>query len=211
MIAATDEHGNVNNTLVIEHSTSQANNRESIPAAEPGRLESRIEQIVSDDNDVQWKRPELHQVSPEAQAAEPLSDQPADEAVTKSSPQEVVSHNLPTPPLSEGEEVGESGDLFQGVTGLETEIRDLVQKTGEHFEVKSSTDVSDSWKIPGWVLHLLVIACPGCSPFLVNSTHFWSWIWYPLSGRRLTGSSWALVALSIVTVPIIAWTIHRCV
>lgn len=150
---ATDNQGNINNVLTVQEPRPIS----GAPAAELAQprktTETRID--LGDNNPVVGNL-EQDPAAPEpefSERAENGQDTSLSQMIcavaTQAAPERSVSHDLPTPPISEKDDGLDSMDTWETAEGISDGSGSLIQTSERSHEEKSSTGLSSMWSRSG--------------------------------------------------------------
>jgi hypothetical protein len=154
---ATDGEGNVNNFLLVQESQQLSASPDSSSAEAKTSTATDAEDIDSSDMFPEAGKPELAPAIPVSEISVQAEDEPAPSlpqtisaAVAKVPSLTNISHDLPTPPISEGGDETESKETPVGASDdVSQEAVDADQESRTSQGEKSSSGPRSTWSWNG--------------------------------------------------------------
>lgn len=158
MNAATDEQGNINNVILVQEKQPISASPTMAPARGEKSLGNDSADTDAPDNFSQAGKPEVAPAVPAAEISVQAEDEPptslsstTSAAAPQASPlMRGVSHDLPTPPISErGDDVQSKDALLDDPPDYSRESKESAQKLEQSGEEKPSTGSPSGWSRTG--------------------------------------------------------------
>jgi hypothetical protein len=155
---ATDDQGNVNNVLIVQESQQPSVSPDTLPAGAKTSAATDAEDIDSSDMSPEAGKPELapaisvSEISAQAEDEEPVPSlsQTISSAAAKVPSVTNISHDLPTPPISEGGDETESKETpVEASEDVSQEPVDADQESSTPQGEKSSSGPRPTWSWNG--------------------------------------------------------------